>query len=88
MDNLIKLQNIIKDSLLSNEDKGFWNEKLSMKLPPVVIESFVEYLEEKPDNIIEFTDFLKRKFKAFESGDKEELNKILKEEEEELSELN
>jgi len=53
-----------------------------------VIESFVEYLEEKPDNIIEFTDFLKRKFKAFESGDKEELNKILKEEEEELSELN
>jgi hypothetical protein len=88
MDNLIKLQNIIKDSLLSNEDKGFWNEKLSMKLPPVVIESFVEYLEEQPDNIIEFTDFLKRKFKAFESGDKEELNKILKEEEEELSELN
>ena len=88
MNNLIKLQNIIKDSSLSDEDKSFWNEKLSMKLPPVVIESFVEYLETKQNSLIEFTDFLKRKFKAFESGDKEELNKILKEEEEELSELN
>jgi len=88
MDNLIKLQNIIKDSSLSDEDKSFWNEKLSMKLPPVVIESFVEYLETKQNSLIEFTDFVKRKFKAFESGDKEELNKILKEEEEELSELN
>ncbi|MDP6249343.1 MAG: hypothetical protein QGH85_01215 [Candidatus Pacebacteria bacterium] len=88
MDNLTKLQNIIKDSSLSDEDKSFWNEKLSMKLPSIVIESFIEYLEEKPDELEQFTDFLKRKFKAFESGDKEELNKILKEEEEKLNKLN
>lgn len=88
MDNLTKLQNIIKESLLSNENKSFWNEKLSMKLPPIVVESFLVYIEEKPDDLEWFTDFLKRKFEAFESGDKQALDKILKEEEEKLNAIN
>lgn len=59
-----------------------------MKLPPVIVESFLGYIEEKPDDLVWFTDFLKRKFKAFESDNKEELDKILKEEKEKLNELN
>jgi hypothetical protein len=88
MDNLTKLQNIIKDSSLSDENKSFWNEKLSIKIPSKVIDSFLEYLEEKPDDLEWFTDFTKRKFTAIESGDKNALDKILKEEEERLNAIN
>lgn len=88
MDNLIKLQNIIKNSLLSDEDKNFWDEKLSMKIPTTIINSFIDYLEDKSNSLTKLTDFLKRKFKAIESGDKEALSKILKEEEEKLNLIN
>ena len=69
MDNLIKLQNIIKDSSLSDENKSFWNEKLSIKIPSKATDLFLEYLEEKPDDLEWFTDFTKRKFVAIESGE-------------------
>jgi len=89
MDNLAKLKNIIKNSSLPDLDKNFWNERLSIKnVPSVIIESFLEYLETKPEDLEWFTDFLKRKFVAIESSDKGALDKILKEEKEKLNMIN
>lgn len=89
MENLTKLQNIIKDSSISDEDKGFWNEKLSMpNIPTIVIDSLLEYIEANPEELAWSTDILKRKLIATENNDKQALSEILKEEEDKLNSIN
>lgn len=87
MGNLEKLKDIIKNSSLSENDKLFWEENIIMPAQKDfrIAESFVLYLDSFPNDLKWVTDFSKRKLNALKSGNKDELDKILKEEEEKLN---
>lgn len=86
MSDLQKLKDIIKNSSLSDSDKLFWEENIIMpaQKDSRIAESVVLYLDNFPNDLKWVTDFSKRKLDALKSGNKDELDKILKEEEEKL----
>jgi hypothetical protein len=90
MNDLEKLRDIVGTSLLSDEDKMFWEEKVFkiVETKPNIVKPILFHLENSPDEIKSFTDFSRRKVAMIESGDKEGLDKILKEEEEKLNAIN
>ncbi|MBT3283049.1 hypothetical protein HON59_02245 [bacterium] len=92
MNDLEKLRGIIDTSSLSDEDKNFWKEKVFkiVETKPNILKPILLHLENSSDEdeLKSFTDFSKRKILAIESGDKEALERILKEEEEKLKTIN
>lgn len=89
MENLEKLKDIIKNSPLSDKDKLFWEKNII--IPALkdshVAKSFVLYLENFPSDLKWVTDFSKRKINALKKGNKDEFDKILKEEEQKLNSI-
>ncbi|MEX1064056.1 MAG: hypothetical protein WED06_01825 [Candidatus Paceibacterota bacterium] len=75
-----ELEQYIKDSSLSEEDKGLWSSILE-QLDDDQAKVFIDFINGKEENLQLLTHNIKAKKEALEKGDDKLLEKILKQEE-------
>jgi len=71
----------------SDEDKNFWKEKVNLLAPEQAF-FMLELFENSPEDILRLNDSLREKLDIVKSGTKEDWQKLLNKEKDELNKIN